>query len=161
MTEYEVNAQFASDVQAVLAKRIYTEFSQIREQEIKILTEICTRTNEDGEHLECKGNPITCRKIPPQFQTLTDGHYLVVGDYYFWTHASDDQKNAAIHRALSAIDVGLDKKGRIKLKTKKPEIQEFRTTITRFGAWNEPLVDAKEALKISANLFAEKQKAAA
>lgn len=160
MIEYEVNAKFAKDVEAVLGNNSFTEFNPLREQEVQILTEICTRTDKEGEHVECKGNPIVCKKIPTQYAVLIGkkAHYLMVGDYYFWTHASDTQKDAAIHRALSSIKVDKDKKGKIRLGRQPPEIQEYRATVARFGAWNEPLVDMKEALKTSAKLFAEKQK---
>jgi hypothetical protein len=158
MTEYEVNDQFAKDLAVVLSDTGFREFNAIREQELKVLAVICTRTKANGEYIEPKGIAITCKRVPPVYQLLTNAHYLVVCDYYFWTHAPDREKTAALHHALSAISVERTKKGVIKLKTRKPEIQVFRSTLTRFGAWNAPLVDAEEALKISAKAFAESRK---
>lgn len=158
MIEYEVNAKFAKDVTDMMADASLVEFNPIREQEVEILTLIKTQTDSKGEHVEPKGNPVVCKKIPPAYQLLTKGKYLIVGDYYFWTHATDLQKNAAIHRALSTVGVERSKKGLIVLKTRKPDVQEFRATIARFGAWNEPLLDAREAFKTAAKSFAESQK---
>jgi hypothetical protein len=64
------------------------------------------------------------------------------------------QKNAALHHALSIICIERNKKGKILLKTRKPDVQEFRATMARYGSWNEPLQDAEEALKSAAKRFA-------
>jgi hypothetical protein len=157
-TEYEVNAEFTKDVDAIVNEKRYVEFNPIREQELKITSILAIRTNNEGEHVEPKGNPIVCRKLAPVYQLLTGAAFVVVGDYYFWTHADDIKKKAAIHRAIMTINVERNKKGEISLKTRKPDIQEFRATVAHFGAWNEGLLDMREALKTSAKQFAESQK---
>jgi hypothetical protein len=157
-TEYEINAEFQKDVNALVEDKTMVEFNPIREQELRIVAVVCIRTNNEGEHEQPKGCPVKCTKLSPIIRLLTEHHYLVVGDYYFWTHANEIQKKAAIHRALMSINVEKSKTGEIKLKTRKPEIQEHRATIARFGAFSEELVDMKEAFKMAAKQFTESQK---
>ena len=158
MIEYEINEQFKKDVEAVVSDTKFTEFNALRELEVKIAAVVCTRTNNDDEHVPCKGTPITSKKLPPLFQLLTGFHYLVVGDYYFWTHTTDKRKNAAIHGALSSIHVERTKAGSISLKMIKPDIQAHSVTVARFGAYDEPLENCMEAFKRSANLLSSNLK---
>jgi hypothetical protein len=160
MIEYEVNEGFDKDVRRVLDDPSFVEFNGIRDLEVVILTALVIRTNTEGEHQPGKGCPVVCKKISPLYQLLTEAHYIVVGEYYYWTHVSDVQRDAAIHRALSTILVEKVDDA-IKLKTRKPDIQEFTATIARFGAWNEPLLDVKEVLRSAGKQFAESLKSKA
>jgi hypothetical protein len=160
-TEYEVNKKFAEDVDAIVNNTRFVEFNPLREQEIKISSVVVTRTNDEGEHVPPPGgeaDAIRCVKLSPVLQLLTEVSYLILGDHYFWTHADEIKKNAAIHRALMTINVEKSKEGKIVLKKRKPTIQEFPATVAHFGAYNECLLDMREALKTSAKQFAENQK---
>jgi hypothetical protein len=154
MIEYSINAQFQKDVEAVMQSPKFTEFKLMRELEVRIMPVICTHTNNDDEHVQGKGSPMSCKKLSPLYQLLTDHHYILIGDYYFWTHADERRRDAAIHSALYSINVERSKAGAIKLKTRKPDINEHSATITRFGAYTEPLENCLEAFKQSAKLFA-------
>jgi hypothetical protein len=159
MIEYEQNQDFSQAVYEMLADKTITEFNPLREYEVKVFALLCIRTDKDGEHVEGTGAPVVCKKISPPFQVLTKGHYLIIGEYYFWTHANEIAQKAALHRALMQIEVEKDdEKKTLKFKSRKPDIQEFRSTVARFGAWNESLLDFREAFKISAKAFAESQK---
>lgn len=157
-TEYEVNAQFSRDVEAVLGDAHLVELNPIREHKIPITAVLVTRTNNEGEHEKPKGNPMRCMKLSPVYKLLTGYWFVIVGDYYFWTHAAVIEKEAAIHRALMTINVERNSQGSVSVKTRKPDIQEFRATVAHFGAWNEGLIDMREALKTSAKEFAERNR---
>lgn len=158
MIEYEDNKEFKTAIEKMLADKSLVELNPIREHEIVIFSLICIRTDTDGEYVQCKGPPITCRKIPPPFQSLTGGHYLVIADYYFWNHADEIKQRANLFHALMHIDVEKTEKGELKIGTRKPEVQVFRSEVARFGAHNEVLLDIREALKQSAKQFAQSLK---
>ena len=158
--EYEINAKFTADVDAIIANKKFVELSPLREQEVKITSVLVVRTNNEGEHVPPPGDgdPIRCMKLSPVFQLLTGMAYVILGEYYFWTHEDEIKRNAAIHRAVMTINVERNKAGKIILKKRKPTIQEFPSTIAHFGAYNECLLDMREALRTSAKQFAESQK---
>lgn len=158
MIEYEKSKELSDAVDDMLADTSVVEFNPIREQDITVFSLMAIRTNTEGEEEEPKGKPITCRKIPTVFAELTEGHYLIVADNYFWNHTDDNQKKAALHHALMQINVEKNKKGEIKLGTRKPEVQEFRSTIARFGAYNDTLLDFRQAFQASAKQFTESKK---
>lgn len=158
MIEYEENAEFKAAVEDMLAEKPLVEFNAIREHEIVVFSLLCVRTDANEEHVQCKGDPIVCKKIPPPLQLLTGGHYLIIGDYYFWTHANKEQQRANLYHALMHIEVEESDKGGVKIGTRKPEVRVFRSEVTRFGAHNELLLDFREAFKQSAKQFTETHK---
>jgi hypothetical protein len=156
MTEYEDNKEFNDAIEDLLARKDLPELNPIRELEVIIFALLCIRTNADGDHIEGKGDPILCRKIPPPFQVLTNGHYLVIADYYFWNHTDDRQKEAALYHALMQIEVEKPEgDGNIKLKTRKPDIRVFPSEVIRYGAHSNALLELREAFKSSASSFSE------
>jgi hypothetical protein len=157
MTEYDINQEFCNAVEAMLADDKYEELNPIREQELQIFSMLVVRHNTKGEPLPPKDPPVVCRRIPPVFEALTKGHYVVLADHEFWTHSAKLVQDAALHCALSAILVEVSDKG-VKLKTKAPDFVGYRTNVKRFGAWKPPLVDIRDALKQSAKQFAENAK---
>jgi len=161
MIEYIEHKEFSDAVEEMLSDVSVVEFNPIREQDITVLSLVVVRTNTDGEEEEPKGKPIVCKKISPLFTALTKAHYLLVCDNYFWNHADGTQQKAALHHALMQINVEKTKKGAIKLGTRKPEVQEFRSTVARYGAYTENLLDFRQAFQRSAKQFVENTKAKA
>jgi hypothetical protein len=158
MIEYEENAELKAAVEDMLADKTKHEFNMIREQEVKIYTLLCVRTNSDGDHVQGKGAPIVCKKISAPFQALTGGHYLVIADYYFWNHVDERQRNAKLFHALMHIEVERTEKGEIKIGTRKPELQVFRSELAHYGPYDEPLMDLEKVLKEGAKRFADSLK---
>ena len=159
MTEYETNEKLDKDIKAVLDKKIHVEFNPIREQELKILSLIVTKTNKDGEEEPLK-RAVVCKKLPPDMKALTKGHYVIRMCHYFWTHANEIEKDALIHHALMTILVEKSAKtGKIVLKTRPPDVVEFRATVYRYGAYNETLIDFREAFKMASKQLVESHKA--
>ena len=157
MIEYESNNDFSQAVHSMMADKTITEFNPLREQDVKVFALLCIRTDSEGEHVEGKGAPILCKKIAAPYEVLTKGKYLIIGEYYFWTHANEVAQKAALHRALMQVEIEKDEeKKTVKFKTRKPEIQEFRSTVARFGAWNDSLLDFREAFKTAAKALVEK-----
>ena len=155
MIEFEINAEFAKDVEVVLASKQFRSFEPIRESGAKILTAVCIRTDKTGEHQPAKGTPIICKKLPPLYQLLMQAQYIVVADYYYWTHADSRKVAGSIHSALASIDIEKDDKGEYKYKTRKPDIREHRVTVENFGPYTEDLKDFSVAMDAGAKLFAE------
>lgn len=154
MTEYESRTELDDAVEQLVWDETISEFKPIRETEIKIFCLICIKTDADDEYVPCKGDPILVRRIPDHFKALVHGHYVLIADYYFWEHASEVQQKAAMFHALMHIHIE-QKDDKIKIGMRKPEIKVFRTEVVRFGAYNEMLLDFREAFKLSANRLAE------
>lgn len=155
MIEYIEHNEFSEAVENMLADTSIVEFNPIREQDIRVLSFVVVRTNADDEEVEPKGSPIVCKKIPPLYALIAKALYMVVCDNYFWNHADEIQQKAALHHALMQINVEKTKKGAIKLGTRKPEVQEFRSTVARYGAYTESLLDFRQAFQNSAKKFVE------
>ena len=156
MIEYEDNKEFKIAIEKMLADKSLAELNPIRENEaVTIFSLLCIRTDKDGEHIQCKGAPITCRKIPAPFQALTGGQYLVIADYYFWNHANEHQQKAKLYHALMHIDIEKGDDDELKLGIRKPDVQVYPSEVARFGAHTDGLLNVQDALKQSAKQFAE------
>lgn len=156
MTEYEDNKEFKVAIEKMLADKALPELNPIRENEtVTIVSLLCIRTDKEGEHVQGKGPPIICRKVPAPFQALTGAHYLVIADYYFWNHADEHQQKAKLYHALMFIDVEKGDDGELKIGTRKPDVQVFPSEVARFGAHTDGLMSIRESLKQSAKQFAE------
>jgi hypothetical protein len=158
MTEYENHAGFAKEIKNIVDNPKYPELESIREQELVILSLLVIRTSTKGEPIEGK-RPVVCRKLPPEIKTLTGGHYLILGDHYFWTHQDEIKKEAALFSALMTIDISINKYGSLVLKRRNPDIVEHTATLRHFGAYQPHLIDLRDALKSAAKQFAENQQA--
>ncbi len=159
MTEYEDNKEFKAAIEKMLANKTLVELNPIRENEsVTIFSLLCIRTDQEGEHVQGKGAPIICRKIPAPFEALTGGQYLVIADYYFWNHADAHQQEAKLYHALMHINVEKGDDGALKLGTRKPDVQVFPSEVARYGAHTDGLLNIRESLKQSAKQFAESLK---
>jgi hypothetical protein len=161
MTEYEDNKELRDAIEDMLADKSLVEFNPIRERNLTLFSLLCIRTDAKGEHVQGKGAPIICRKIPAQYRALTEGDYLVVADYYFWNHTDLVKRSAALYHALMHIHVETTEGGEVKLGIRKPEVQVFRSEIARFGPHTDVLLDFREAFKTAANRLTESMKAVA
>jgi hypothetical protein len=151
-TEYEQNDEIQTAIVDMLGQEGFADLNPIREHEVKILSALCIRTDKNGEDAECKGDPVTLKKVGAMEKLFVDADYIVVIDRTTWNTASEVKQHAIIHRGLSKIDIKVTK-GAIMLGTKKPDIVEFSTTLGHFGAYNEPLLQARDAmLSISKNV---------
>jgi hypothetical protein len=157
MIEYEDNPDFKQAIERMLARTDYPEFNAIREHEdVNIFGLLCIRTDKDGEHVEGKGDPVVCRKIPAPFQVLTGGQYLLIADYYFWTHADVEQQEAKLYHAFMHIKIEEGKEeGELKFGIHQPDVRAYASEIYHYGAHTLALRDVSEALKRSAKQFAE------
>jgi hypothetical protein len=160
MIEYVEDKALTDAVNKMLNDATLAEFSVVRELEITFLCLMCVRTDADGEPVRCKGAPIVCRKVAAPYQVLAGGHYLVVADHNFWADADQKSIQAALFHALMHVNVERTEKGKIKMGTRKPEIQVFTKEVSRFGPHTTELLDFKQALQDSANSFAQRMKQA-
>lgn len=158
MIEYVDDTSLTDAVSDMLSDLLLAEFSIVRELEIKVICLMCVRTDVDGEPVVCKGAPIICRKVAAPYQVLVGAHYLVIADHGFWAEADEKGRQAALFHALMYINVERTEKGKIKMGTRKPEIQVFTKEVTRFGPHSTELLDFKHALQNSANSFAQRVK---
>lgn len=161
MIEYEDNKEFTGAIEKMLADKSFPEFNPIRDEEATIFGLFCIRTDANGDAVQGTGAPITCRKIPAPFKTLTGGHYLVIADQYFWTHVDEVKQRASLYHALMHIDIEVPEKGETKFGTRKPPVMAWPSEIAKFGAHNDVLLDFREAFKQGANRFAENMKSKA
>lgn len=158
MTEYVDEKEFKDAIEDMLDDVTFPELNPIREHEVVLFGLICVRMNSKDEEVQCKGAPIILKKLPAPFQTLMEGHYLLIGDHYFWTHADEKKKKGALYHALMHIEITVPEKGPVKYGTRKPPVQAWPSEVAKFGAHTEVLLDFREAMKTGANQFAESMK---
>ena len=153
--EYTIEANVQDAVDAVLQNPTFREFDAL--DGLRVVAVQKSKTNKDGDFVQSQKEPISIKKIPDVFQPLIkEADILMVVDYYCWEHVLEGPKrDAAIHRALMSLDVeSVD--GALKIGTRKPDIQEFMTTIARFGAYSEPLCIVKQSFKDSGKQFIDR-----
>lgn len=143
-TEFVIDKEISDAVTDMLAKVEYAEFSAIREHEVRIETCLCVRTNQEGEDMPPKPEPVALKRVPPLERLFVDADYILVVDNSAWKTANTDQAQLAIlHRGLMKINIE-NKDGKIKLGTRKPDVVEFSATLVRFGAYTESLLSLRE-----------------
>lgn len=125
--EYEVSKPLQDDVDALIDS--CAEFSPLREHEVAIASCLKIKMSEADMELQ---PTLKLVKISDAVQLLARKRYLLVVCAYFWQHANTREKSRALHRALMQIGVESSEDG-LKFKTRKPDVQEFTATVTRFG----------------------------
>jgi hypothetical protein len=154
-TEYVEDAAMSDAVTEMLGELSYTEFNPIREHEVKIEVRSCVRTNKHGENAAPKAEPVALKKIGPIEKSIVDTDYILIVDNSAWEAGNEIQRNAIIHRGLMKINIEA-KEGKIKVGTRKPNIVEFTETISRFGAYHEPLLNLREVMTLASKQVARK-----
>ncbi len=156
MLEYEVNKELSNALKDLLDDDSMTEFTNIREHEVIILPCMKIKTDKDGESQESPGEVVQMKKVSPLHRVFIEAHYIMVVDYYGWTHAkSTDHQKAMLHKALMRVEVDKDDGGNLKFSARAPDVVEFRATVVRFGAYTEPLLDMREAFKLAVPTFVD------
>ena len=150
--EYAGDDEMAQAVAEMIGDETYSEFTPIRDQEIRILVAAMVKTDKDGIQEPTKGEPVIVCKVTPRDKPFVDGQYKVYIDKTRWDEANDLQQKAMLHRGLMRINIESKESG-IKLGTRKPDVLTFQATIVRFGAWEEDLIQLRN------NLQAAQQKA--
>lgn len=155
MTEYVKDEELENAATDMLGRLDYTEFNPIREHEVKIEYCMKIRQNKDGENEPCKGDPTTLKKVGQVERLFCDADYILIVDNSAWQSCNSTvQQEAIIHRGLMKINIDTSEKG-IKVTTRKPDIVEFTATVMRFGAYNDPLLNFREAFSLAAKRVAE------
>jgi hypothetical protein len=154
-TEYVVDQEIADAVIAMLGELSYTEFNLIREHEVKIEVRSCVRMDKNGENAKPKTEPVAVKRVSDADKTVVNTDYIFVVDNSAWAEANAIQRQAIIHRGLMKIDIEAGE-GKIKIKTRKPNVVEFTETIARFGPYNEPLLTVQEAMTLASKQVAKK-----
>lgn len=155
-TEYVQDKGIAEALADMLANQRFHELAPLREHEVKIESCLLVRTNTEGEAVECKGEPIKIVKVSPMLQVFMDVDYIVVVDNHAWSTANSKNKMLAMmFNALLQIDVQPADAGGCKKKKRKPNIVLFRETIAHFGAYDDQLIDLRDAFETGAQRVAE------
>lgn len=154
-TEYVEDKEMADAVTEMLGEMSYTEFNLIREHEVKIEVRSCVRVDKNGENAKPKAEPVAVKRVSDADKTVVNTDYIFIVDNSAWAEANEVQREAIIHRGLMKIDIEAGE-GKIKLKTKKPNVVEFTETIARFGAYHEPLILMRDAMTLASKQVAKK-----
>ena len=151
-TEYFQDDELAASVGEVLQTKTFTEFNLLREQAVKFLCGFILKTTKEGESQPTTGDPVIVKKISSADQIFLEGHYKLYADKTRWDEASSTNRKAMLHRALMRIEVSVSEDNKVKLKARKPDVSEFQTTVSRFGAWTEDLIAMRDNLQAAATL---------
>jgi hypothetical protein len=149
-TEYDFDKELSDMLEDMIADTNFSEFNELRDLAIVVLPCVKVRMDKDGETQACKGDPVTVKKVGPVeriFMTKKP-HFLVVVDYGAWGEANEKIRQAMLHRGLMRIVAEKTDDG-MKIGTRKPDIVEFTMTVERFGAFNEHLLNLREAFRNS------------
>lgn len=154
-SEHVVDKEIANAVVDMLADEQYTEFAPLRDHEVKIETCALVRTNNEGEDMPRKDDPVTLKKVPAMEKLFVDLDYILIVDNSAWKTANSDKaQKAIIHRGLMKIMVE-PQEGGLKLATRKPDIVEFTETALRFGAYTDKLLSFQEATILASKRIAK------
>lgn len=154
-TEYVPDKDVEAAVVNMIADEKYAEFEPLRVNEVKIVTCVVVRTNNEGENQPCKGDPTAVKKVPAVERLFLDVDYIITINYTAWSTANDQkQQDAMIHRSLMKIQIDTNDNG-IKMSTKKPTITEFPETWQRFGPCTEPQLSFRDVVLLGANHMAK------
>lgn len=104
------------------------------------------RTNENEENVPSKGEKVALKKITPLMKAFFKPKFdfIVVVDYYFWTNATESEKQGKFIRALSRIGIDNTENG-VKLSIRPWDIQENILAIRACGVFDDMGSRAKEA----------------
>jgi hypothetical protein len=153
-TEFIKDKEISDAVTDMLANLEYSEFAPIRDHEVKIEACLCVRTNQDGEDMPPKPEPVALKRVPPLERLYVDADYILVVDNSAWKTANTDQAQLAIlHRGLMKINIE-NTDGKIKIGTRKPDVVEFSATLVRFGPYTESLLNLREIFSTAGKKFA-------
>jgi hypothetical protein len=139
--EYYEDTELTKLVKSIIGDTKKPALNAIREQDLKIVPIVKSRTNKEDEHEQNPGPPAKIQKVNDLWRLFTDAHYLLIVDYYFFKHANCVE--AGIFNALCEVEVTV-KDGAVKLATKKPEIHVFTATLQEYGAFDETLLALRE-----------------
>ena len=150
--EYDLNKDLSTALAEMQANVEFTEFNELRENEIIVLACVRIRMDDDGETQPCKGDVVMLKKVTPleKLFITKKPHYFMVVDHHAWTNAHETARAAMLHRGLMRIAVEKGETG-IKLGMRKPDIAEFTATVRRFGAFSDVLCDLRDAFRSSAH----------
>lgn len=154
-TEYVEDQEMTDAVTAMLGELSYTEFNLIREHEVKIEVRSCVRVDKNGENAKPKTEPVAVKRVSDADKTVVNTDYIFIVDNSSWAEANEVQRDAIIHRGLMKIDIEVVE-GKIKLKTRKPNVVEFTETIVRFGPYHEVLLNMRDAMTLASKQVAKK-----
>lgn len=133
MVEYELSTEIQESVDEMLWSTDYTEFGDLRTNEIGVSCATKIKMNPaDLEIQPAPGPAVKLVKLNDAARLYTDKRFVIVVDAYFWRHASDAEKLIALHKALMQIQVDRQDDN-VRVKTRRPDVQEFSATIARFG----------------------------
>jgi hypothetical protein len=81
-------------------------------------------------------------KASPLWLSLTDTHLVVQFRRWFWERFDDSQRRAVLHHELTHVEVDEpDDQGRIPVRLRKHDVEDFTQTMRRFG----PVIPGRRA----------------
>lgn len=155
--EFEEAPEVQEMVSALVSNVSYSEFGLLRDHAVRITACFkCAYKDDadDADPLTAIAGPHPAKLIQykgaVKLQVSTD--FCVVMDYCFWLGANVAKKTAAVHHALMQIEVRT-KGDVVTLKTRRPDIVEFASTVTRFPSGVESIAGILPVLLQAAQRF--------
>lgn len=155
MTEYVEDVELNTAVTEVLNNKEFGEFSELRNNKVKVLPLMRIKTNKEGEHQPCKGIPAQVKKVSDIHKAAgIDADLILVVDYYAWNHPKGlnpgNTLRAILHFALKTVEVTKNEEGQVKISKVDPDVVMFKDTIKRYGVFEEDLGEVREILNAAA-----------
>ena len=150
--DYDIDKELGEAVTEMIGDAAYSEFNDLRELGIVVLSCMRVRMDKNGETLPCKGEPVTTKRVGAIERLFIPKkpHFILVVDYGAWRSANEQVRKAMLHRGLLRIVAEKTDEG-IKLSTRRPDIVEYTRNVERFGAYTEALLNLREAFRNSAH----------
>lgn len=151
-SDFDFDKDLERELAAMIADESLSEFGPLRDLALTINPIVRVRMDKDGNTEKCSGDPVTVKKVGPAERMFMPKkpHFIVIVDYGTWTEADERQRKIIMHRGLMRIAAEKTDEG-MKIGMRKPDVLEFTTTVARFGAFNDPLLDLREAFRNSAH----------
>ena len=86
-------------------------------------------------------------KANATIRALTDADAIITINAEEWNALDSVQRKALIHWSLAHFETQEKKDGSIKLKKRKPEIQDFPEVVAEYGAWQPEITDYVQACR--------------
>ena len=150
--DYEISADLDQRLSSAL---LLDEFIALTQNGLTFKAILALTTDKNEDIVPCKGPRAKVVKVPPVWKMYVETSHALVVDGYSWNNNTPSFIDAAIHHALMSLEVKMSDSGKVTIAKRKPDICEFRRTVSRFGCWNDDVESFKALLERAGEAAAE------
>lgn len=149
---YETQPELSLWFEEFLNRPDYGEFESLRNSGLKLSVFYAVAASEeddaDGEYKPAQKEVVVVKKVPPIFKANSkdDADIIISIDFGEWDALHQDEREVKLHTALSSIDVKVADNGDVKIKSKKPDVVAYSSTVRRYGVQTSSMQRLRELM---------------